>query len=1042
MLARILTDKRLVLTVLVSAAIAIYFWSQSRIPALNEKAMMGGDTEIEALGFDQVYPVKADDPAWTKILKTTANWVQTNRKGMIFGVIFAACLMTLFSLFEKRSFKNRFANSALGMVIGAPLGVCVNCAAPIARGLQSGGARAETTLAAMIASPTLNFIVLSMLFALFPLYLVTIKLLFTFLAILLLVPLLTRWFGRDIMLPSDDAACPLPKTGSERGPAGEGWFASVGWFLKSFGKNLWFLAKRTVPLMLVAGFLGAVLITYVPWESFESILPTGNKAAILLGMGILALIGITLPVPISFDVIVVAILIAGGMPVRYAMVLLFTLGVFSLYSFFIVWTGVSRKIAVALMLGLALMGVAAGVAADQWWKYDKAKEREALFAMFGAGSASRGPSEIALPPAEARAPVMPEALGREPFAATGDAGITVERSALRAREQGTGTHFTRFEGGALGLEESMAVTALQYTAVGRFRSIAAGDVHGDGWPDLLFGTEHGFVLYANEGGKRFTRQAVDVPGLDAMVVVNAALVDLSGDGWLDIVYAAYGEGVHLLTNSNGQFSASRSTRIPNHDAALMPGGMAFGDVDEDGDLDVYLGNWTVGEFGQMRASRGWVSASQNALVVNDGGTFRLTTIPGFVGETLSTLFSDLNGDGHLDLFVGNDFKPPDDYYFGDGKGGFRRLVDADGLFPISTRTTMSLSTGDVDNDLKPELYLGQITGRFGGSKLELLEATPEICAEIVDAKYRSHCESILAMHGRMTQAIRTRDIGICDKIDPRFKEDCMAVILLHDSTRWSQDRDLCKLFKGGWKRFEAVCGLTFSERIQIPEAELSAAIQDTDRGENVLLTPTSEGRFENVAKARGVHVTGWTWNAKFADVDNDGWQDLYVVNGEYLTTMRESNVFYRNDGAGKFKDATKDFGLRSFLPTSGYAYVDWDQDGDLDIVSTPVPGPVLAYRNDGATGNSIAVELRDHRGNRFGIGCKVTVHLAGGKRQVRELQASGGFVSFDPPVAHFGLGSADTVEKLEVAWSTGGTSTLTGPFPANSVYRITRDPRP
>ena len=85
-------------------------------------------------------------------VSSTVNWIDTNKQGMTFGLLLAACVMTLLSLIKRRSFENVFANSALGALIGAPLGVCVNCVVPIARGMHSAGTRLETTLATMLAA--------------------------------------------------------------------------------------------------------------------------------------------------------------------------------------------------------------------------------------------------------------------------------------------------------------------------------------------------------------------------------------------------------------------------------------------------------------------------------------------------------------------------------------------------------------------------------------------------------------------------------------------------------------------------------------------------------------------------------------------------------------------------------------------------------------------------------------------------------------------------------------------------------------------------
>ena len=124
---------------------------------------MGGAIHLEdPMSFEALFKIEPEYPAWKKIGLTTINWLDTNRKGMTFGVLLGTVFLTLFRYIERPNFKNGFANSAVGLLLGTPLGVCVNCAAPIAKGLYDGGARAETTLATMIASPTLNIVVLSL----------------------------------------------------------------------------------------------------------------------------------------------------------------------------------------------------------------------------------------------------------------------------------------------------------------------------------------------------------------------------------------------------------------------------------------------------------------------------------------------------------------------------------------------------------------------------------------------------------------------------------------------------------------------------------------------------------------------------------------------------------------------------------------------------------------------------------------------------------------------------------------------------------------
>ena len=136
---KLISDRRLVLAALLTAVIALYFWTQSRYPALDQKAIMGGNTDMSGIAFDQILEFAPKSGIVWEIIVNSANWMYTNWKGMTFGVLFAACALTLFGLIERRGFENPFANAALGAAIGTPLGVCVNCAAPIARGFRASG---------------------------------------------------------------------------------------------------------------------------------------------------------------------------------------------------------------------------------------------------------------------------------------------------------------------------------------------------------------------------------------------------------------------------------------------------------------------------------------------------------------------------------------------------------------------------------------------------------------------------------------------------------------------------------------------------------------------------------------------------------------------------------------------------------------------------------------------------------------------------------------------------------------------------------------
>ena len=134
-------DKRLIIGLMLTIGVAASFWMGSRYPDLNEKGAIGVERDLQGIAFDIVLPVSPDDPAWKKIVFTTVNWMDTNKKGMAFGLVFAACLVTVLGFIEKGRIEGLFANTFKGFLIGAPMGLCVNCAAPVAYGLKKSGAR-------------------------------------------------------------------------------------------------------------------------------------------------------------------------------------------------------------------------------------------------------------------------------------------------------------------------------------------------------------------------------------------------------------------------------------------------------------------------------------------------------------------------------------------------------------------------------------------------------------------------------------------------------------------------------------------------------------------------------------------------------------------------------------------------------------------------------------------------------------------------------------------------------------------------------------
>ncbi len=998
------SEKRLVLAVIMIALLALVFWTQSRYPALDEKAIMSGAIQLEdPISFDIVYPVTPDMPVYERIAKSTINWIDTNKKGMTFGVAIAAAFLTLFGYLQKRSFRGGFSNSMLGLAMGAPLGVCVNCAAPIAKGLYSSGLRAEATLSAMIASPTLNIIVLTMLFSLFPVYMALAKIGLSLAVILIAVPLICRLLPEAQL--QREPNIPEP-TGWDLPQPQESIFTALTGFTRSYAANLWFIIKTTVPLMLLAGLLGATAGTLLPQDLIVGL--TFSLGIVLL----VAVVGTFLPVPIAFDVVVAGALLSGGLAHGYVFTLLFTLGSFSIYSFLIVASTISMRAALLLAATIFGIGTAGGIAVNAYHSWQSDRALEMLLS-----------AERALLPA-AQAAETPR--------------ITVEAKPFAPRSPATDTVFERVEAINIGIDKPLEFSMKDmWPPYWEGRSLSTGDIDQDGDLDLVIAsTEAGLYLYANDGAGQFTRFDWDIGTIADLDVFNAALVDLDNDGWLDLFLATYVDGNMVIRNDQGILDLANPQPVKNRDDAMLSMALSFADADRDGDLDVALGNWAAGWYRRIPGEE-----SRNRIIFNDGGLTgeKFTELPGLPGETLSILFSDIDMDGAADLLVGNDFELPDYVYMGDGAGGFTAITRDQGKIPHTTNTTMAIRTGDLHNDGMPELYFAQIAGRSSGVsdtlKMQPLEA---YCDSVVDPDAKALCIRNMEIKTwyRSGNRFDPTYASKCAELTGDLQAECKA-ILIKDLAIQRDDASICSLIPAAHPQPKVLCEIHFRPF----EAPLMSVFDTTIpqiMQANVLLSATGSG-YEDTAKAEGLDVGGWSWDVKIGDFDNDGWQDVYIVNGTWVPNeVSPSNLFFHNRGEAGFVEASGPFGLEDYLMTAAAVAFDMDNDGDLDVITQPVNGPVQLFRNGSQTGNALAVGLRDAQGNSHGLGAKVWVTLEDGTKMMRELQSGGGFMSFDAPIAHFGLGETESVAEIAIDWVTGPRTVVEGPLEAGATYTISR----
>jgi hypothetical protein len=211
---------------------------------------------------------------------------------------------------------------------------------------------------------------------------------------------------------------------------------------------------------------------------------------------------------------------------------------------------------------------------------------------------------------------------------------------------------------------------------------------------------------------------------------------------------------------------------------------------------------------------------------------------------------------------------------------------------------------------------------------------------------------------------------------------------------------------------------------------------------------------------QGVTSTGWSWDAEFFDFDLDGDDDLYIVNGKsdyntnplvyeqpgpdgritqfLLSHAQEVNVFFLNEG-GMFKDKTAESGAGFAGNTRSAAYLDIDEDGDLDMAINNFHAPAMILRNNSERQGLNWLKIRligdPARGsNRDAIGARILVTAGEGLRVSREVQGGSGYLSMNPKEQHFGLGGAASV-KVQITWP-NGEELLLEDVAANRAYTI------
>ncbi len=522
-----------------------------------------------------------------------------------------------------------------------------------------------------------------------------------------------------------------------------------------------------------------------------------------------------------------------------------------------------------------------------------------------------------------------------------------------------------------------------------------------------------------------------------------------------------------VTKASGITFINQSSKDKKYIVESIGGGAAFFDFDNDGKLDIYLTNsYNVDD---AKANKPHPPA---ALYRNLGnGKFEEVAKQAGVsdpGWAMGVSVADYDNDGWDDLFVSCFGQCK--LYRNLGNGKFADVSQKAG-FTLSNFFTGS-AWGDYDRDGKLDLY---VSGYVGFK----LEALPEF-GKGQTCRYRNlevQCgprglagapDVLYHNNGDGTFTDVTKKAGVEDKNAyyglgvkwTDFDDDGWPdIFVANDATpnyAYRNNHD------GTFTEMGFVLGIAVDEN-GIEQGCMGVSIGDYDRDGrldlfvsnfaeqyNTLYRKNTDGTFTDAAQASktaAVSMPFVGWGAGLFDYDNDGWLDIFVGNGHVYPQIEgafpgaeypQRKLLYRNLRNGTFTEIAAELGtaLLQRRVTRGAAFGDYDDDGDLDIIANEIDGAPMLLRNDGGekAGNWLSLKLQGTKANRNAVGARVTLK-AGGLTQVQEVYAGDSYLSHSDWRLHFGLGSAKTVDEIEIQWP-GGKVTKKAQTAINQIIKI------
>lgn len=489
-------------------------------------------------------------------------------------------------------------------------------------------------------------------------------------------------------------------------------------------------------------------------------------------------------------------------------------------------------------------------------------------------------------------------------------------------------------------------------------------------PETYFSSPVDFPRFSDIG----TTLGVDV----SLKAGGTCVDDFNGDGYLDIIASSWGYDDQIRYFENDRAGGF----VDKTDEAGLKGvfggkNLRHADYNNDGHMDFIIlrGGWLHNS-----------GAIPNSLMRNNGdGTFTDVSIESGTfspNPTQTAVWIDVNLDGWIDLFIANEWSPAKqskiELFLNQADGTFKNIATEAGI--TATGYFKGVSTGDLNNDMYPDLYLSN----YNGTNTLYINTTAET--------------------GNPSFKVATKEAGVANPI--------------HSFPTWIFDYNndgLEDIFVSGYS----------SSVVPAPEMIIKNVKHNSVDYRPLLYKNNGDGTFTEVSLQVNLDEPIATMGCNFGDLDNDGYLDFYLATGDPSYFSIVPNRMFRNVNGETFQDVTYSGGFGHIQKGHAIGFGDFDLDGDQDIYAVmggafegDVFGNLLFENPIGNKNNWINIVLEGKRSNRAAMGAKIvlTIEENGKERNIYHSVGTDASFGGNSIMAEIGIGKASTIKKIEIKW--------------------------